>query len=365
MFAVTTTGPMGGFAGGDPGRMNINTLDDPWIFHALRGHGSTRKGISIAPLIFDADNLGGGIPEPSGGNQADFDSLIDLITSTVTPNSWDSSGSAGSIAPFSTNLTLVVSQTQEIHENYEDPSDYPEGLDGLNFDQIRVPQGSKYIENVGASDVPLISDVARLYGMNQGTKYPVQTDPFALQMSFNPDALLTESMAFHDKRINDSIRLDSGDEGAASVQMSFRTRRGFDSMLGSIGPDYPNWLNTLLPPLAGRPAKPRAAIKEPKKWSPEAIALSKSLSRLESLQKLTGGIEINAVTNRFDLIWHSGSTSPTGERTSTLFTRRQHGLPGRAILTARRSSTIATRKNGARSRFRFCSAKPGRRSNAT
>jgi hypothetical protein len=35
-----------------------------------------------------------------GGNQADFDSLIELITSTVAPASWDSNGGAGSIAPF-------------------------------------------------------------------------------------------------------------------------------------------------------------------------------------------------------------------------------------------------------------------------
>jgi general secretion pathway protein D len=55
-----------------------------------------------------------------GGNQADFDSLIELITSTVAPSSWDSNGGAGSIAPFNTNLTLVVSQTQEIHEQIAD-----------------------------------------------------------------------------------------------------------------------------------------------------------------------------------------------------------------------------------------------------
>ena len=55
-----------------------------------------------------------------GGNQADFDSLIDLITSTIAPTSWTESGGTGSIAPFETNLTLVVSQTQEIHEQIAD-----------------------------------------------------------------------------------------------------------------------------------------------------------------------------------------------------------------------------------------------------
>jgi len=47
-----------------------------------------------------------------GGSQADFDSLIELITATVKPTSWDSVGGPGSIKGFETNLSLVVSQTQ-------------------------------------------------------------------------------------------------------------------------------------------------------------------------------------------------------------------------------------------------------------
>ena len=50
-----------------------------------------------------------------GDGQADFDSLIDLITSTVRPTTWDSVGGPGSIAPFETGLSIVVSQTEEAH----------------------------------------------------------------------------------------------------------------------------------------------------------------------------------------------------------------------------------------------------------
>lgn len=39
-----------------------------------------------------------------GGTQADFDSLIDLITSTVAPTTWDQVGGPGSIAPFATGV---------------------------------------------------------------------------------------------------------------------------------------------------------------------------------------------------------------------------------------------------------------------
>ncbi|MGQ9504447.1 MAG: hypothetical protein ACUVQR_06025 [Thermogutta sp.] len=60
---------------------------------------------------------GGGM---GGAALADFDSLIDLIETTVAPNSWDSVGGPGSISPFPTNLSLVISQTQEIHEQISD-----------------------------------------------------------------------------------------------------------------------------------------------------------------------------------------------------------------------------------------------------
>jgi type II secretory pathway component GspD/PulD (secretin) len=55
-----------------------------------------------------------------GGNQADFDSLIDLITSTIAAQTWSEVGGPGTIEGFDTNLSLVVSQTQEVHEEIAD-----------------------------------------------------------------------------------------------------------------------------------------------------------------------------------------------------------------------------------------------------
>ena len=55
-----------------------------------------------------------------GAVEADFDSLIELITSTIAPLTWDEVGGVGSIAGFETNLSLVVSQTQEVHEQIVD-----------------------------------------------------------------------------------------------------------------------------------------------------------------------------------------------------------------------------------------------------
>ncbi len=55
-----------------------------------------------------------------GAALADFDSLIDLIVSTIQPTSWDEVGGPGSIREFPTNLSLVISQTQEVHEEIAD-----------------------------------------------------------------------------------------------------------------------------------------------------------------------------------------------------------------------------------------------------
>jgi type II secretory pathway component GspD/PulD (secretin) len=59
-------------------------------------------------------------PSAGGGSQADFQSLIDLIQNTVSPQSWNTVGGQGAIQPFATNLSIVVSQTQEVHEEIAD-----------------------------------------------------------------------------------------------------------------------------------------------------------------------------------------------------------------------------------------------------
>ncbi len=46
---------------------------------------------------------------------ADFDGLIEMIAATIEPNTWDDVGGAGSIEGFQTNLSLVISQTQDVH----------------------------------------------------------------------------------------------------------------------------------------------------------------------------------------------------------------------------------------------------------
>ncbi len=88
-----------------------------------------------------------------GGSQADFDSLIDLITSTVKPTTWDDVGGPGSIAPFETNLSLVVSQTQEVHEEIADLLEQLRRLQDLQVTiEVRfITLNDNFFERIGVN----------------------------------------------------------------------------------------------------------------------------------------------------------------------------------------------------------------------
>ncbi len=73
-----------------------------------------------APQNASVSTGGGASGQAGGGAQADFDTLIDLITTTVSPESWEEVGGTGSLQGFPTNLSLVVAQTQEVHERIAD-----------------------------------------------------------------------------------------------------------------------------------------------------------------------------------------------------------------------------------------------------
>jgi len=47
---------------------------------------------------------------------ADYDALIEVITTTVKPQTWDEVGGAGSVSPMSSAKSIVISQTREVHD---------------------------------------------------------------------------------------------------------------------------------------------------------------------------------------------------------------------------------------------------------
>jgi hypothetical protein len=46
----------------------------------------------------------------------DFDGLIDLITGTIKPETWEDVGQRGMIRAFPRNLSLIITQTQDVHK---------------------------------------------------------------------------------------------------------------------------------------------------------------------------------------------------------------------------------------------------------
>jgi general secretion pathway protein D len=110
--AAGVGGPIAVVAGnrpGHPGAMTPNTVNA----QPLGAVPSTPNGTTMP--------LGTGPGSMGGAAMADFDSLIELITSTIEHDSWQENGTGeGEIQSFPTNLSLVVSQTQRVHEQIAD-----------------------------------------------------------------------------------------------------------------------------------------------------------------------------------------------------------------------------------------------------
>lgn len=90
---------------------------DPSIMAQTGGMGGGGGGASNVPGNMP---MAGGPGGMGGMSMADFDSLIDLIQNTVATDKWLDNGGVGTIEPFEANLSLVISQTQDVHEEIAD-----------------------------------------------------------------------------------------------------------------------------------------------------------------------------------------------------------------------------------------------------
>ncbi len=125
-------------------------------------------------------------------------------------------------------------------------------------------------------------------------------------------------------------------------------------------PDTTSWLNNLFPALPARPRQAAPALPDPEGWSPEALALSRSLLRVDALSKLPGGLELKRTVDSFDPRWKRQSAkntdlvlySPTGWLTRTLdldeqtvvhyATAQERGVFSLALLLGRSRSSSAS-----------------------
>jgi len=122
-------------------------------------------------------------PPSVGGGQADFQSLIELIQNTVQPPTWDTQGGPGAIRPFDTNLSIVVSQTQEVHEEIADLLEQLRRLQDLQVTiEVRfITLNDTFFERIGVDfDFNIQSGVNAPLNMtavptpSNGSNYPGQ-----------------------------------------------------------------------------------------------------------------------------------------------------------------------------------------------
>ena len=136
---------------GNPSSATLN----PALLAQMSAPGQAQSG--SMPMGFGPGGLG-------GAAQADFDSLIQLITSTIQPPTWIDVGGAGSIAPFETNLSIVVSQTQEVHEEIVDLLEQLRRLQDLQVTiEVRfITLNDNFFERIGVDfDFDIDDDIDR------------------------------------------------------------------------------------------------------------------------------------------------------------------------------------------------------------
>lgn len=114
------------------------------VFAQVGPNGAAVGG--AAPRQFDND----GKPTQTNRN-ADFSSLTDLITSTISPESWEQSGGEASLKPYPGTLSLVIRQTQKVHEEIHDLLEQLRRLQDLQVTiEVRfVTVADRFFERIG------------------------------------------------------------------------------------------------------------------------------------------------------------------------------------------------------------------------
>ena len=109
-------GPMYGGMGGMGGMSGMSGMGG-----GEGGATGNQGAVSGGTGMFQRMGICGGCPPPPHRwtAVADFDSLIEVITGTIDPTTWDAVGGPGSISPFESSLSLVITQTRDTHRHIE------------------------------------------------------------------------------------------------------------------------------------------------------------------------------------------------------------------------------------------------------
>ncbi len=151
-----------GFGAGSPFSSSTTTPMAVVANHESKGSGAVNAGVLAQitgnphagmPSAPKNAPVGSGPGGLGGASNADFDSLINLIKETIKPTTWDDAGGVGSISQFDINLSLIISQTQEVHEEIADLLEQLRRLQDLQVTiEVRfITLNDNFFERVGLS----------------------------------------------------------------------------------------------------------------------------------------------------------------------------------------------------------------------
>jgi general secretion pathway protein D len=179
----------------------------------LQGSVSANASVLAQSNSFGLQPRGGSRPsQPTGYGTggmggaalADFDTLIELITSTIAPDTWDEVGGPGAIESFPTNLSLVISQTQDVHDQIADLLEQLRRLQDLQVTiEVRfITLRDDFFEQMGIDfDFDIDDNVTVLPQDDSGNSVTIGLDatgiPTAdLDISFNQGSFAASQPAF-------------------------------------------------------------------------------------------------------------------------------------------------------------------------
>ena len=116
------------------------------------GGGQFQVGDQVGGASFNPWANPNGAGQMAGGASAfDFDTLTDLIISTIEPGSWQEAAGGGNIRSFETTLSLVVRQTQAVHEEIRDLLEQLRRLQDLQVTvEVRfITVADRFAEQIG------------------------------------------------------------------------------------------------------------------------------------------------------------------------------------------------------------------------
>ena len=86
-----------------------------------------------------------------GSSFADFDSLMGLIETTVVPDTWEALGGSSTMAPYPQNLSLIISTTNDVHDQITDLIESLRSLQNLQITiEVRfITLSDTFFEQIG------------------------------------------------------------------------------------------------------------------------------------------------------------------------------------------------------------------------